>query len=397
MPNQRSTRAGTYRRQSEGFDAFIPAPFPPTDLTVDEGLMVDLSKADRALARLDGAASVLPAVDTFITMYVFQEAALSSQIEGTQATLADALEAEANETGAAEDRDDVQEILNYVEAMRLGIRRLSDLPVSKRLIEEIHGTLMEDTRGGESVRTPGEIRRTQNWWGGTSPADASYVPPPVHEMKLALSEWEKAVHDSGWALPPLLRIGVLHAQFETIHPFLDGNGRVGRLIITFLLIEEGILAEPLLYLSIFFKHNRNEYNSRLQAVRDNGDWEGWLRFFVKGVYTVAQAAEQSVRQILELRENDRASLGQLGARSGNALQLHESLFTNPVVNSKRAQSLLVVSQPTADSLIEAMEDLGVLREWTGRQRGRSWVYHEYMELFQADLAEDQSGVRDGSE
>ncbi|MDJ0791952.1 MAG: Fic family protein, partial [Acidimicrobiia bacterium] len=275
-------------------------------------------------------------------------------------------------------------------AMRLGNNRLAQLPVSKRLIEEIHETLMEDSRGGDAVRTPGEIRRSQNWWGGTSPANARYVPPPVDDMKEALSEWERAVHSDDWALPPLLRIGVLHAQFETIHPFLDGNGRVGRLLITFLLIAESILSKPLLYLSIFFKQHRDEYNARLQAVRDEGDWEGWLRFFVEGVHTVAHSASESVRSILELRERDRAILGSLGGRSGNALKLHEALFSNPVVNSKRAQSLLEVSQPTADALLASMEDLGVLTEWTGRQRGRSWLYAEYTQLFSGADAQSQS-------
>ncbi|MCZ7534177.1 MAG: Fic family protein [Acidimicrobiia bacterium] len=349
--------------------------------------MVSLSKADRALARLDGAASVLPAVDHFISMYVFQEAALSSQIEGTQATLIDALEADANEMASGESRNDVQEILNYVAAMRFGMERIAELPVSQRLIEEIHKTLMTDARGGDPVRTPGEIRRTQNWWGGSSPANARYVPPPIHEMKLALGEWESAVHDPEWMLPPLLRIGILHAQFETIHPFLDGNGRVGRLIVTFLLLEESILAEPLLYLSIFLKKNRDEYNSRLQAVRDEGDWEGWLAFFIEGVHAVATAATQSVRDILALRERDRDSISELGARSGKALLLHESLFMNPVVDSKRVQRLLGVSQPTADALLDAMEGLGVLREWTQRRRGRSWIYDEYVQLFTREIAQ----------
>ncbi len=390
MPYQTSHRAGVYREQAAGFRAFVPAPFPPADLNIDDNMIVELSRADRALARLDGAASVLPDVDLFVTMYVFQEAALSSQIEGTQATLVDALEAEAEPSHAVEERDDVQEIINYVEAMRFGINRLADLPVSKRLIEEIHATLMEDARGGDAVRTPGEIRTSQNWWGGTSPANARYVPPPVDEMRRALSEWERAVNRDDWTLPPLLRIGVLHAQFETIHPFLDGNGRVGRLLITFLLIAEEILSKPLLYLSIFFKQHRDEYNSRLQAVRDEGDWEGWLRFFVEGVHTVAESASASVRGILEVRERDRATLGNLGGRSGNALLLHEALFSNPVVNSKRAQELLDVTQPTADGLLATMEELGILTEWTGRQRGKSWLYADYVNVFSAAESESQS-------
>lgn len=381
MPTQRSTRAGTYRRQPEGFHAFIPSAFPPSDLAIDESLLLALSKADRALARLDGAASVLPDVDHFVMMHVFQEAALSSQIEGTQATLVEALEANAADTAGTEERDDVQEILNYVHAMRLGLDRLADVPVSKRLIEEIHSTLMEDSRGGDPVRTPGEIRRTQNWLGGSSPSNARFVPPPVEEMRQALSEWENAVHDATWTLPPLLSIGVLHAQFETIHPFLDGNGRVGRLLITFLLTEKRILAQPLLYLSVYFKKHRDEYYARLQAVRDDGDWEGWLRFFVEGIEAVAKTATATVQSILSMRERDRETLAGLGARSGNALLLHDSLFTRPVVQSKMVQQLLDVSQPTADSLLSAMEEVGILVEWTGRRWSRSWIYREYTTLF----------------
>lgn len=379
MPNQTNTRSGTYRRQPGGYEAFIPGPFPPTDLAIDGRLLLELGEADRALARLDGAASVLPSVENFIAMYVFQEAATSSQIEGTQATLVEALEVGAEPT--REGRSDVREILNYVSALRQGIERLADLPVSIRLIREIHATLMEGVRGGEFARTPGDVRRSQNWVGGTSPANARYVPPPVDEMSEALSEWERAIHDPDLVLPPLIHIGMLHAQFETIHPFLDGNGRVGRLLVTFLLTERGILAKPLLYLSIFFKKHRSEYYSRLQATRDDGDWEGWLRFFVAGVHEVAEEATGTVQSILALREADRARLSELGGRSGNALRLHDELFSSPVVSSKTVQDILGVSQPTADSLLDALERIGLLTEWTGRLRNRSWIYAEYVDLF----------------
>ena len=386
MPKQSTTRSGTYVRQPAGFDAFVPATFPPTDLIIDDDLLLELGQADRALARLDGAASVLPAVDHFIRMYVFQEAATSSQIEGTQATLVEALEAGSGTVPSSERRDDVQEILNYVGAMRLGLERLKDLPVSQRLITEIHASLMDSVRGGEPARSPGEIRRTQNWIGGTSPANARFVPPNVADMKAALSEWEKSVHDQSTTIPPLIHIGLLHAQFETIHPFLDGNGRVGRLLITFLLTEREILHQPLLYLSIFFKKHQDEYYARLQAVRDHGDWEGWLRYFVTGIYEVARNATQTVQAILELRESDRAMLSALGARSGNALLLHDHLFSRPVVDSKQAQSLLTVSQPTADALLSSLEEMGVLVEWTGRSRGRSWIYGRYIDLFESSVA-----------
>lgn len=381
MPTQTNARAGSYVRQPSGYDAFVPSAFPPADLAIDDDLLLELGAADRALARLDGAASVLPAVDRFITMYVFQEAATSSQIEGTQATLVEALEAGAEPGDAHQRRNDVDEILNYVSAMDRGLDRLSELPVSMRLVREVHATLMKDVRGGETVRTPGEIRRTQNWIGGSSPSNARFVPPPVDDMKVALNAWERSIHDPDLALPHLIHIGLLHAQFETIHPFLDGNGRVGRLLVTLLLTERGILARPLLYLSIFFKQHRAEYYDRLQAVRDDGDWEGWLRFFVAGVREVASAATTTVQLILALRERDRARLSDLGGRSGNALRLHDELFLKPVVNSKLVQTVLGVSQPTADSLLEKLEEEGLLAEWTGRRRNRSWIYSEYVDLF----------------
>jgi Fic family protein len=383
MPEQTSTRSGFYRRQPAGYDAFVPAPFPPTDLTIDDEFLVELGRADRALARLDGAASVLPAVDHFIAMYVFQEATTSSQIEGTQATLLEALEVDAEPSIAQERRSDVQEILNYVTAMRRGLERLDELPVSLRLVKEIHAGLMRDVRGGEPARTPGEIRRSQNWIGGNSPANARYVPPTVDDMWAALDQWEKAIHDPSVILPPLIHIGLLHAQFETIHPFLDGNGRVGRLLVTFLLTERGILSKPLLYLSIYFRKHRSEYYSRLQATRDGGDWEGWLLYFVTGVRDVASEATETVQSILKLRERDRMTLSGLGGRSGNALRLHDSLFSTPVVNSPTVQRILGVSQPTADSLLSRLEDVGLLREWTGRRRNRSWIYDEYVQLFTA--------------
>jgi Fic family protein len=308
----RSTRAGSYVPQPTGYIAFHPAPFPPRDLDMSAALIGSLSEADRSLARLDGAASVIPDVDLFITMYVRDEATRSSQIEGTQATLADVVEDEVAGIDA-ERRDAVAEIHNYVDALNLGLRRLADLPVSLRLLREIHAELMSGVRGGTVDRTPGEFRRSQNWIGGSSPSNARFVPPPVEQMTDALHEWELAIHtDDG--LPPLVRIGLLHAQFETIHPFIDGNGRVGRLLITFLLTEWGILRHPLLYLSGFFRRHVDEYYRRLQLVRDEGDWEGWLEFFLDGVAETAAEATTTVRAILDLRGRDRQRIAELGQR-----------------------------------------------------------------------------------
>jgi Fic family protein len=377
---QSSQRAGSYRRQPTGYTAFIPAAFPPHDLSFDSDFLIALGRADRALARLDGAASVLPDVDLFIRMYVFQEATLSSQIEGTEATLADVVGAQA-EPPPPERRDAVREIENYVSALNFGLGRLAELPVSLRLLREIHRELMTNVRGGEPSKTPGEFRRTQNWIGGSSPDNARFVPPPVDEMKDALSAWEKAIHENQSEFPPLIHIGLLHCEFETIHPFLDGNGRVGRLLLTFLLTEWEILARPLLYLSVFFKQHQDEYYARLQAVRDNGDWEGWLRFFVDGIYETAGAATTTVRSILDLRERDRETLAGLGRRAANAYRLHDHLFSSPVVNAKTAQRVLDVSQPTANKLLNDLEGKGLLVEWTGRERGQSWLYLEYYNIF----------------
>ena len=343
------------------------------------GLVGSLSQADRALARLDGAASVIPDVDLFITMYVRDEATRSSQIEGTQATLADVVEAEVAHLDD-ERRDAVAEIQNYVAALNLGLRRLADLPVSLRLLKEIHAELMSGVRGGTADRTPGEFRRTQNWIGGSSPTNARFVPPPVEQMNAALHEWELSIHTTDM-LPPLVKIGLLHAQFETIHPFIDGNGRVGRLLITFLLTEWGILRHPLLYLSGFFRRHVDEYYRRLQLVRDDGDWEGWLAFFLDGVTETATEATTTVRAILDLRERDRERIAKLGQRAANAYRLHDHLLSVPLTTAADVQDVLDVSQPTANRLLRDLGDVGLLTEITGRQRNQQWLYVEYLALF----------------
>jgi Fic family protein len=377
-----SGRAGRYVEQPSGYVAFVPAAFPPGDLDMSAGLIRSLSEADRALARLDGASSVIPDVGLFISMYVRDEATRSSQIEGTQATLADVVEAEVASVDA-ERRDAVAEIRNYVDALHLGLRRLADLPVSLRLLREIHGELMTGVRGGTTDRTPGEFRRSQNWIGGSSPSNARFVPPPPEQMTEALHVWELAIHAEDGA-PPLVRIGLLHAQFETIHPFIDGNGRVGRLLITFLLTEWGILRHPLLYLSGFFRRHVEEYYRRLQAVRDEGDWEGWLQFFLDGVAETATEATGTVRSILDLRERDRQRIAELGQRAANAYRLHDHLLSVPLTTAADVQRVLEVSQPTANRLLRDLGEIGVLTEVTGRARNQQWVYGEYLALFRPD-------------
>jgi Fic family protein len=373
-------RAGVFRRQPAGYTAFVPAPFPPGDLRT-EGLQELLERATLALGRLVGAAEILPDPDLFVYMYVRREAVLSSQIEGTEASLVDLLEYEA-EMEKAERRVDVREITNYIEALRYGLERVHELPLSLRLIREIHERLMTGVRGGKAAKTPGEFRRSQNWIGGPSPQTARFVPPPTEEMHRCLHELEAFLHDES-DLPILIRVGLAHAQFETIHPFLDGNGRIGRLLITFFLVHERILRDPILYLSIFFKRHRQDYYDRLQAIRDKGDWEGWLAFFLEGVAEVSAEATRTARQIVQLREEERKRIGQeLGRRAGSSLQLLEHLFRNPVVNVRRVGEVTGLSQPAANALTNALEEVGVLREMTGKKSYRVFGFDRYLQLFQ---------------
>ncbi|CAN5848975.1 Fic family protein [soil metagenome] len=338
-----------------------------------------LERAALTLGALVGSSEILPNADLFVYMYVRREAVLSSQIEGTEASLVDLLEYEA-QMEKTERRIDVQEISNYVEALKYGLERVETLPLSLRLIREIHGRLMQGVRGGEEAKTPGEFRRSQNWVGGPSPETARFVPPPVAEMNRALAELERFLHSDD--LPILVRVGLAHAQFETIHPFLDGNGRVGRLLITFLLAHAEILREPLLYLSIFFKRNRQEYYDRLQNVRDQGDWEGWLLFFLEGVAQVSKEATGTARQIVQLQERKRTQVMQeLGRRSNTALLLLESLFRQPYVNVKMVQEVTDLSQPAANSLANGMVETGILEEITGKQTYRIFAFTEYLQLF----------------
>lgn len=375
-----SRRAGEYLRQPGGFDAFVPAPFPPSDLDLDRYLIDLLEEATLSLGKLVGSTEILPDPDLFVYMYVRREAVLSSQIEGTEASLVDLLEYEA-QLEESERKIDVREISNYISALRYGLERVRDLPISLRLLKEIHGELMRGVRGGEPSKTPGGFRRSQNWIGGPSPGNARFVPPPVEEMTRALGELETFIHQD--ELPVLIRIGLTHAQFETIHPFLDGNGRIGRLLITFLLVHEGILREPILYLSIYFKRHRQDYYDRLQDVRDRGDWEGWLAFFLEGVAVVSKEATETARRIVGLREEMRDLVGaELGRRVGNGLQLLEHLFRTPYVNVKMVGDVTGLSQPAANSLTNAMEEVGVLREVTGKKSYRIFGFERYLQLFE---------------
>jgi Fic family protein len=375
-----STRAGEYVRQPQGYRAFIPKPLPPEGLQIDTELQALASTADVAVGRLDGVVRVIPDPNLFVLQYVRREAVLSSQIEGTHASLMDVLEYEA-QIERAETRVDVAEIINYIAAMNHGLSRLLELPISRRLLSEVHRILMRKVRGGEPHKTPGEFRRSQNWIGGGSPATARFVPPPHEVVGESFANLEAFLHDPE-PMSPLIKAGIAHAQFETIHPFLDGNGRIGRLLITFWLVEQGVLAKPLLYTSLYFKEHREEYADRLQAIRDHGAWEEWLGFFLDGVEQVATEATQIATRILELRERDRARIGTgMGRRAGTALSLLDELFKRPVVSAKTVEAILGVSQPTASALVRDFETVGILDEVTGKQRNRVFAYRDYLDLF----------------
>ncbi len=380
-------RAGAYQPQPGGYRAFIPAPLPPDPPVRLEGpLQALLSQADRALGRLDGSVQTLPNPDLFVFMYVRKEAVLSSQIEGTQSSLQDLLAAEANLIGPkAKARSlAVAEVVNYVRAMNYGLARLADLPVSVRLIREVHGKLIEGVRG--SHLTPGELRRSQNWIGpaGCTLGEATFIPPPPDLVPHALGELESFLHaDSG--LPLLVQVGLAHAQFGTIHPFLDGNGRAGRLLITFLLCERGVLLKPVLYLSHYFKRHRQEYYDRLQAVRDQGDWEGWLGFFLSGVAEVSSEATETARRVLLMREEHRAAIAaHLGRAAGNGHRVLETLFDRPILSVSTVETITGTTYAAANSLVARLADIGVLAEITGNARNRRFRYEPYVRLFSDD-------------
>jgi Fic family protein len=379
-------RAGRYVNQPTGYRAFIPAPLPPQPaLDLSGALPALLSAADRALGRLDGSVLTLPNPDLFIYMYVRKEAVLSSQIEGTQSSLQDLLAAEAQLLDQSL-AGDVEEVVNYVRAMNHGLAQLSKLPVSVRLIREIHTELMRDARGGRLQ--PGELRRSQNWIGpaGSTLNTATFVPPPHHMVAAALGDLEKFLHHAD-DLPPLVKIALAHVQFETIHPFLDGNGRVGRLLITFLLTERGILHKPVLYLSHYFKQNQQTYYEHLQAVRDRGAWEEWLAFFLRGVIGVAAEAAETARRILQLREQHRAAITEnLSRMAGNGHKVLESLFDRPIIAVKDVQQMTGTTYVAANGLVARLVELGVLSEMTGYARNRRFRYAPYIALFSEEPA-----------
>jgi Fic family protein len=364
----------------EEIAAFVPYPLPPRDppLNLDGAFAAPLRRAEQALARLEVAGEMVPSLDWFIYAFVRKEAVISSQIEGTQATLIDLLEYEAEQTTKVAG-DDVHEVCNYLDAIKYArgqMKNARGLPLSIRLLNEAHRRLMRGVRGEN--KEPGEIRRSQNWIGGTRPGNAVFVPAPPEELAALLADLEKYLHtESG--LPPLVRIGLAHVQFETVHPYLDGNGRIGRLLITLLLEHWKLLSAPLLYLSLFFKRHRAEYYRLLGEVRRSGDWESWIAFFLEGVATIADEAVTAAREVFKLVNDDRQRLVAAPGASIMAIRLMDRLPIHPVVTIPAVVKILKTTKPTAGKAVQLLEKLGVLTETTGRQRDRTFAYASYLE------------------
>lgn len=357
--------------------AFVPAPLPPVPPLVFEGaLQPALEAAVLAVGRLDGVSALLPDKTLFLYAYVRKEAVLSSQIEGTLSSLSDLLLFELDEAPGVP-LDDVIEVSNYVAALEHGLVRLrGGFPLSNRLIREIHAMLL--SRGRGSGKEPGEFRRSQNWIGGSRPGNAHFVPPPHIEVPECMAALERFFHAEDDGLPILVRAALAHVQFETIHPFLDGNGRVGRLLITFLLCHAGMLREPLLYLSLHLKQNRATYYELLGRVRQDGDWEAWLAFFLDGVQRTAEGAVATAHELAELFRADRARLESQGRRAGSALRIHEALKARPITSMPDLCRTTSLSFPAASSAMDLLVELGIARELTGRRRNRLFVYDRYL-------------------
>lgn len=374
-----NNRAGYYKK-GNGFNTFVLKTLPPSPpIQFDSEMQNLLSLANLKLGRLDGITEVLPNPDLFVAMYVRKEAVLSSQIEGTQASFADVLSAEYNQV-EDQRRDDIGEISNYVYAMNWGLRELKTFPLSLRLIRNIHKRLLENTRG--SHRNPGEFRASQNWIGpaGCSLSNATFVPPDIPDMEKALGELEKYFYEDD-SLPPLVKIALIHAQFETIHPFLDGNGRMGRLLITFWLCQQNILSKPLLYLSYFFKQNRTEYYDRLMNVRKKGDWENWIKFFLRGVAEVAVESTASAREIIQLKDRCSSILFAKDGGNSNYQKLLNQLFEKPYVRRNDVIDILGVSNPTAGNILETFRELKILYDITpDRSRNKLFAFMDYIRI-----------------
>jgi Fic family protein len=375
-------RTGEHVRVGSGEDAheaFVPAPLPPDPALLLTAADHDLiERANRALGRLDGMTALLPDTALFIYAYVRKEALVSSQIEGTQSSFSDLLLYESDQAPGVP-IEDVREVSDYVAALDHGMKRLrGGFPLSLRLLREIHGVLLRGGRGGN--KTPGQFRRSQVWLGGTRPGNARFVPPPTDKVVECMGALEKFLHGDPVETPTLLKAALAHVQFETIHPFLDGNGRLGRLLITFLLCAEGALSEPILYLSLHFKSRRQDYYDHLQRVRTHGDWEGWIRFFLEGVINTSEEALSTTRRALALFEKDRRSLETLGRAAASAFRVHLHLQRKPITGIRELEKELGLTYPTVAGALERMKRLGFVKELTGFKRNRLFAYAPYVAL-----------------
>ncbi|TAH36151.1 MAG: Fic family protein [Alphaproteobacteria bacterium] len=381
MSNNKSTRIGQYIKCGQGteepYTAYFPTSLPPVPPIEMENLYALLEQANTALGRLDSISVVLPDPSLFLYMYIRKEAVLSSQIEGTQSSLSDLLLFES-EQAAGVPIDDVTEVSCYVTAMNYGLQRLQELPLSLRLLREIHAKLMSNARGGR--KDPGEFRRSQNWIGGTRPGNAQFVPPPPDRLMESLDAFEKFLHDKSIKLPILIKAALSHVQFETIHPFLDGNGRLGRLLITFMLCAEGVLKQPLLYLSLYLKTHRQAYYDHLQSVRATGDWEGWIEFFLEGIIHTATQAVTTAKSILDLFERDRVRIETSGQSTTTVLGIFNHLQYHPIVNTTMLRQVTGKALPTVLRALAVLQKLGIVKEISGRARNRVFMYAEYIDV-----------------
>lgn len=378
-----SERAGHFVNQLSGdlaYKSFIPKPLPPEPgIQFDTELMNLLSQSDQAIGRLDGVIKNIPNPDLFVLMYIKKEAVLSSQIEGTQASLFDVLEKEEDILSDEKD-DDVKVTLNYISAMTYGLERIKEFPLSLRFIREIHKILLTGIRGKN--REPGEFRKSQNWLGpeGCTLSNAIFVPPPVFEMNEALNNFEKYLH-SEKKYPVLIDMGMIHSQFETIHPFLDGNGRIGRLLITFLLCNNNVISKPVLYLSYYFKKNHAEYYDKLMSVRTYGDWEGWLKFFLKGIIETSNNTVKLSNKIIELQKKNRDLIHNSMPRfSAKAMEVLDKIYLYPVFSVKRIKEHCNISYNTAKSIIGKFINVGIITEKSDKKRNKKYYFREYIDL-----------------
>lgn len=372
-------RAGSFQIQPgpEPVRCFFPAPLPPNPQLDYSAFQEKFAKASLALGKLDGISLLLPDHELFIYSYIRKEAVLSSQIEGTQSSISDLLLFE-NDFTPGVPTEDVKEVSNYVRAINYGMERLSTLPLSLRLIKEIHKVLIEGTRG--SLKTPGEFRTSQNWIGGSRPGNARYVPPPPYEVLPALGALENFIHNDPTGTPAIIKAGLVHAQFESIHPFLDGNGRIGRLLITFILCSEKIIDKPLLYLSLYFKQNRQEYYDRLQAVRTKGDWEGWLNFYLDGVEKTSLQAIDTAAKLIKLFEEDEHKVRNMGRSGLTALQVLSSLKKKPITTISRLSEELKISFPAISNSMKKLEQAGIVAKTSGKQRNNLFAYQRFFDI-----------------